>query len=167
MWLRPETPADYPAVYAFIQSAFETAKVSNGQEQDFVNVLRQSPRYLPGFAWLGLEAERLIAFIMLTRLTVKSARPVRGLLLAPLAVELSFRRRGLGAQMVKHALQEAKKHGYEAVCLVGDPAYYSRFGFTRLDSLGAQGSRQFPAAYSLGLELVPGALAGAEIDFLG
>lgn len=167
MLIRPETPADYPAVYAFVQTAFETAKVSNGQEQEFVNTLRQSPRYLPELALVGEDSGRLEAYIMLTRLLLAKPHKVNGLLLAPLAVEEKSRRHGLGAQIVRAALQKAKRQGYHAVCLVGDPAYYGRFGFTRLDSLGAACNRQIPAAYALGLEFNPGVLSGAEIDFLG
>ncbi len=167
MLIRPETPADYAAVYAFIQKAFETARVSNGEEQSFVEQLRQSPRYLPDLALLAEQNGRIAAYIMLTRLMLASPRLVKGLLLAPLAVEEELRRRGLGAKMVQTALQKAKQQGYEAVCLVGDPGYYGRFGFSRLDSLSASCNRQIPAAYALGLEWVPGVLAGAEINFLG
>ena len=54
----------------------------------------------------------------------------RCLLLGPLAVDESVRKRGVGAVLMWRALRAAKARGYRAVLLVGDPAYYSRFGFS-------------------------------------
>lgn len=42
MIIRPETPKDYQAIYDLVLKAFKTAKVSNGDEQNFVNRLRES-----------------------------------------------------------------------------------------------------------------------------
>ena len=42
MNIRPETPADFPALYDFIREAFKTAPVSDGTEQDFVCLLYTS-----------------------------------------------------------------------------------------------------------------------------
>ena len=35
----------------------------------------------------------------------------------------------MGAALMNHALNEAKRLGHAAVLLVGDAPYYSRFGF--------------------------------------
>lgn len=40
MSLRSETPQESPAIYELVRIAFQTVKVSSGQEQDFVNELR-------------------------------------------------------------------------------------------------------------------------------
>lgn len=38
--IRQVRPADYDSIYAFVRTAFETAKVSDGTEQDFVQIGR-------------------------------------------------------------------------------------------------------------------------------
>ena len=47
--------------------AFETAHVSNGEEQDFVNQLRAEGNYIPRLALVAEEDGKLIGHIMLTR----------------------------------------------------------------------------------------------------
>lgn len=54
------------------------------------------------------------------------------LLLGPLTVEVAFRSRGIGAMLIHAALNAAKAHAQSRVILVGDFAYYSRFGFERV-----------------------------------
>ena len=40
MVIRRETPEEYSQIYDLVKVAFQTAKVTNGKEQDFVNHLR-------------------------------------------------------------------------------------------------------------------------------
>ena len=50
-------------------------------------------------------------------------------LLGPLAVVLDHQRQGVGRELVRAGLAEMRKCGVQRVCLLGDPAYYSRLGF--------------------------------------
>jgi predicted N-acetyltransferase YhbS len=63
---------------------------------------------------------------------------------------------------MQHAIAEARTQGHQAVILVGDETYYRRFGFAR----SAVADLHLPGPVDrdrfLGLELVPGALDGAE-----
>ena len=159
MNIRTETPADYEAIYTFVKLAFSTAKVSDGTEQDFVNQLRAGPGYIPELALVAEEDGEIIGHIMLTRRKLESAgREVQALLLAPLAVKSEFRGRGLGAKLTRIAIEKAREIGFEAVFLVGDPDYYSRFGFVRADKYGIATTADIPAQFVQALELVRGAL---------
>jgi predicted N-acetyltransferase YhbS len=72
------------------------------------------------------------------------------------------RNRGIGGALMRHALRIAGKRGHAAVLLVGDPAYYGRFGFSALKTgklwLPGLGDR----SRLLGHEFVAGALEGAR-----
>lgn len=62
--IRPVRKEDFPAVYELVKTAFQTARVSDGTEQDFVEQLRRRE----GFC-LELAAERegaLTGHVMLT-----------------------------------------------------------------------------------------------------
>lgn len=65
--IREERPADFPALYELVRLAFQTAPVSNGDEQNFVNRLRASDHYLPELALVAEAEGQLLGYIMLTR----------------------------------------------------------------------------------------------------
>lgn len=52
------------------------------------------------------------------------------LLLGPLAVSCNHHGSGVGSQLMRTAIRSAALLGHGAIILVGDPAYYSRFGFS-------------------------------------
>ena len=159
MLIRKAAPADYDAIYTLVKTAFQTARVSDGTEQDFVVRLREGPGYIPGLELVAEEDGRLAGHIMLTQQPVKG-REVKALLLAPLCVEISHRGRGLGGMLIDEALRLARERGYEAVFLVGDPAYYSRHGFRRVADFGLLNDSAIPDPFVQGRELTENALTG-------
>jgi predicted N-acetyltransferase YhbS len=110
---------------------------------------------------LGLSVVRRGRLVGTVRLWHVSAGGVPALVLGPLAVDPSCRQLGIGAALMNHALAVAKGRGHGAVILLGDAAYYARFGFTALKT----GQLSLPGPFErdrlLGLELRQGALDGA------
>lgn len=51
------------------------------------------------------------------------------ILLGPVAVHQTYQGEGLGALLITETTEMARKAGWQAIILVGDPPYYSRFGF--------------------------------------
>jgi predicted N-acetyltransferase YhbS len=90
-----------------------------------------------------------------------ATRPDKALLLGPLAVDPEAKSAGIGSALMRHAIGEAKRLGHGSILLVGDAAYYERFGF----SAEKTGELAMPGPYErhrlLGLELAEGALDGA------
>lgn len=66
------------------------------------------------------------------RMTPVMAGQVKGHLLGPLAVRPSHKNLGIGQKLVKIALEAARERGSEGVVLVGDPPYYQKIGFERV-----------------------------------
>jgi len=116
---------------------------------------------------LALVARRDALLIGTIRLWPVSLGGRRALMLGPLAVAAEARTLGLGAALVDEALARAAARGWRAVILVGDAPYYARFGFERrlTETLVLPGPVD-PARF-LGLELAPGALAGAAGPVVG
>jgi putative acetyltransferase len=56
--------------------------------------------------------------------------PFRALALAPLAVAPGHQRAGVGSALVDAGHNQARAQGWEAIFVVGDPAYYTRFGYS-------------------------------------
>ena len=95
--------------------------------------------------------------------------------LAPLAVLPAFQRLGVGSALVSAGLERCRGNGYTRVLVVGNPAYYGRFGFVPAARYGVRPSIDTPSESFLALELQPGAFAAAagvaryghEFDDLG
>jgi predicted N-acetyltransferase YhbS len=66
------------------------------------------------------------------RMTPVYAGEVKGHLLGPLAVRPSHKNRGIGRELVRIAVEAARRQGSEAVILVGDPPYYMPLGFEKV-----------------------------------
>lgn len=162
--IRPENQSEVPAIYELIKTAFETADVKDGNEQDFAEELRRSENYIPELALVAELEGQLIGHIMLTKIFVDmpSGR-FEGLLLAPLSVLIEHRKQGTGSILIKESVKKAKELGYKAVFLAGDRNYYSRFGFVPARRFGIYFPQEMPEELIdniMALELFPGSLDG-------
>lgn len=112
-----------------------------------------------GLALVARDDDRLVGSV---RLWEAAADRTPLLLLGPLAVDDECRGAGIGAALMRLAIDRARTLGHGAVVLVGDEPYYRRFGFSvrGMDKLAMPGP--FERSRFLGLELVPGTLAGAS-----
>jgi predicted N-acetyltransferase YhbS len=160
--IRQEKPKDFVDIYDLVLIAFQTAKVSNGKEQDFVNQLRVSGGYIPELALVAEEDDKIVGHIMLTKTFIATTGGLRfeALLLAPLSVVQEYRKRGVGSELVNYSFQLAKNMGYKAVFVVGDPAYYVRFGFKSSALYGIRHVPEIPSEYVMAYEFSAGALTG-------
>ena len=152
--VRAERPQDAVAREALLDDAL-------GPER----FMKTSARLRAGLApaeGLALVAARRDALIGTVRLWPISAGGVDALLLGPLAVARSHRGLGVGARLMRAAIDRAAARGHRAILLVGDAPYYARFGFAAgLTARLALPGPVEPARF-LGLELAPGALSRAE-----
>ncbi len=115
---------------------------------------------LPAVALIARD--RSGAVVGTVRLWQAAAGESACLLLGPLAVSPDFQGAGLGSALMRAAIEAARALGHGAVILVGDAAYYARFGF----SAALTGNLAMPGPFEkhrlLALELRSGALAGAS-----
>jgi putative acetyltransferase len=56
--------------------------------------------------------------------------PFKALALAPVSVSPHRQRQGIAAQLIEEGVKQAKASGWEGIFVLGDPAYYERFGFS-------------------------------------
>jgi putative acetyltransferase len=122
--VRPERAEDAQAIRAIHVAAFPTP-----MEADLVEQLKRD-----GDAEISLVAEEdshVVGHILMSRMRVEGdGRIFRALGLAPVAVRPERQRQGIGSALIRAALTEARAAGEELVFLVGEPAYYRRFGFS-------------------------------------
>ena len=103
--------------------------------------------------------ERLAGSIRLTPILIGD-RPA--LVLGPLVVSPEAKSIGIGRELMHRSLKEAQDLGHEFVILVGDLAYYRRFGFMPVPHGRITLPGPADPARTLYCELVDGALANYE-----
>jgi predicted N-acetyltransferase YhbS len=152
--IRKEMFNDVAVREALLDAAFGEARFAKAAER-----LREDRLPAAGLSFVGCEGTRVIATVRLWDIAAGPNRPA--LLLGPLAVVSARRNRGVGTNLMHHALREAQQLGHRAILLVGGAAYYGRFGFTceKTSRLWLPGP--FEQHRLLGRELVAGALDGA------
>jgi predicted N-acetyltransferase YhbS len=149
--IAPETRLDVAARERLLDAAFGASRFEKTSER-----LRAGRR--AAFAFSLKRESKLIGTI---RLWHVMAGGVPALLLGPVAVARSHEGQGFGARLMRHALNQAAVAGHTAIILVGDPPYYSRFGFTRALTQNLVLPGPVDPERFLGLELVDGALDDA------
>ena len=164
--IEQENEKDFPVIYELVKIAFQTARVADGDEQDYINKLRQSGNYLSELALVIKDGPHIIGHIMLTKtLLIRDEERLEALLLSPICTRLEYRNQGIGSKLIRYALAKAKELAYPAVFLVGNPAFYSRFGFRSIAEFGIKDNGKIPIEYTMALELEPNFL-GAKGGFI-
>jgi putative acetyltransferase len=97
----------------------------------------------------------IVGHVALSAVSVAGA--VDGMGLAPLGVRPDFQRRGVGAALVRAGLETCRRAGIGFVVVLGEPAYYGRFGFAAAAGWGLADEYGGGAAFQA-LELRPGAI---------
>ncbi|MCM0674208.1 N-acetyltransferase [Micromonospora phytophila] len=135
--LRPEDPADTGAVRRVLAAAFARPDVATPPEVGLVDELRDSDAWLPKLAMVAEYGGEVVGYALFTRVRVKSdAGTAPALSLGPVAVAPHRQRIGLGTAVVQAGLDAATELGERLVVVLGDPAWYRRFGFSRADRMG-------------------------------
>ncbi|MEV7417028.1 bifunctional class I SAM-dependent methyltransferase/N-acetyltransferase [Streptomyces sp. NPDC089919] len=145
--VRPERPQERAAVHAVHAAAFPTP-----EEADLVDALRADPAaWLPGMSYVAEAADGSVAaHALLTRCHVDG---VPALALAPVASVPGSQRQGAGSAVVAALLDAARAAGEGLVLVLGDPAYYQRFGFVRASRYGIRAPFEVPDEYMMALVL--------------
>ena len=123
--LRPETADDAIAISALLEDAF-----GGGAEASLVERLRATGQMV--LALVAVASPDVVAgFIAFVRLQIEMADGSRaGIALAPLAVRKAHQRRGIGSALVREGLDRLVVRNEAIVLVLGDPAFYGRFGFS-------------------------------------
>ena len=121
--VRPEQPGDIDAVRTLNEKAFEQP-----MEAGLVDRIRAVCGDV-----ISLVAEsdgRIVGHIFFSPVTIANdGREVRGMGLAPMALEPGLQRRGIGSRLVEAGLETLRRQACPFVIVLGHPEYYPRFGF--------------------------------------
>ena len=162
LWIRPENARDIDAIDTVIAEAFERAPYSAPPtspggppgEVDLIHWLRQDESWIPALSLVAEMEGEIVGHVVLTRAYAGRAAALG---LGPLSVKPDMQRQGVGARLVRTALTRAEAAGETLIALLGDPAYYRRFGFVPARALGIEPPDEEWGDYFQALRLRDGA----------
>jgi putative acetyltransferase len=145
MIVHEEHERHYAAVRRLHIDAFPTPA-----EADLVEQLRRNGDAIVSL--VAIDGEHVVGHAMFSAMRA----PFKALGLGPVSVVSDRRRLGVAAELIKQGIARAHAKQWDAIFVLGSPAYYSRFGF----SAGAASGFVSPYA---GPHLMVLALGGASL----
>ena len=124
--IRAERPGDEDAIHEVTTAAFLAAPHTSHTEQFIVRELRRA-----GALAVSLVAEiggRIVGHVAISPVTIDGAA-CGWFGLGPVSVLPAHQSMGVGSRLVREALARLRTTGARGCVLVGEPAYYGRFGF--------------------------------------
>jgi putative acetyltransferase len=158
--IRNEREEDYRNVEQLVREAFWNHSHPGCDEHFILHNLRNSNDFVPELDFVAERAGQIVGQIAYSRgiIRCKQGGDKEVVSFGPISVLPSFQRRSIGGALIVHTISLARKMGYPAICIYGDPRYYSRFGFRCAEKYEIKtADDKFAVALQV-LELKPGAL---------
>ncbi len=132
MTVRPELPRDREASLEVERLAFQRAR-DGGEADDIVEAIRSIRDEEGSFALIAQLDGEIVGHVQFSRAWVGDDSLV---VLGPVGVLPDHQRRGIGSELIRRGLDEARGRGEPAVLLLGNPTFYRRFGFVAGSTFG-------------------------------
>jgi len=129
--IRNEKQEDCRTVEELVREAFWNLYVPGCNEHYMLHNLRMSDDLIPELGFVAEKEGQIVGQIAYSRGIVKGkgADDKEVITFGPVSVLPAFQKRGIGSALIIHTINLARDMGYPAICIYGDPRYYSRFGF--------------------------------------
>lgn len=124
--IRPETASDIDAIRQLTVQAFAGQPHSNQTEHLLIDALRAASAL--SVSLVAEQAGGIIGHIAFSRVQIDGA-DCDWFGLAPISVLPQYQRQGIGSALIAAGLTRLDKLDAQGCVVLGDPAYYRRFGF--------------------------------------
>lgn len=105
--------------------------------------------------------ETIVAHVLFSPVHLDPPAPrLKAVGLAPVGVLPRYQRRGIGSRLIREGLRLCADAGYDLVVVLGDPGFYSGFGFVRAAENGL--TSEYGDEHFMVTELTPRALQGVR-----
>ncbi len=126
MTISKERPQDIEAISRLTEAAFRNEEYSSHTEHFIVNALRRTGQL--SISLVAAEHDEILGHVAISPVSISSG--VTGWYgLGPISVRPDRQGKGIGSALMKAALQQLRQQGAAGCVVLGDPAYYGRFGF--------------------------------------
>lgn len=146
MLIRPEQPADYPAVRQVNLLAFD-----GEPEANLVEALRRDAD--PVISLVAEDKGEVVGHIMFSPVSIDGAPPGSVMGLAPMAVAPERQRQGIGTALVRAGIEACRSAACRGIVVLGHPDFYPRFGFKPASVYGLKSEYVVPDEAFMALPL--------------
>ena len=144
------TPADFPAIYEIVKTAFTVSPLGHNGEADLVRSLHDD-----GDVVVSLIAEQngqSVGHVLFSRMVVEAdGKYLRAAGLAPVSVSPDMQGRGIGSALIRAGLDQLAAEGFQISFVLGHADYYPRFGYSA--ALAAPYISPFAGAHFMAVHL--------------
>lgn len=130
--IRDEQIEDIEAIEKLTKAAFQNAEHTSYTEHFIVNSLRNHGQLT--ISLVAVEDSSIIGHIAISPVEISSGE-IGWYGLGPISVHPDKQGYGIGSLLMKESLEKLKQFGAQGCVLLGDPRYYSRFGFKNYPEL--------------------------------
>ena len=166
--IRSEKESDYRAVEEMVREAFWNLYIPGCGEHYTLHKVRMSGDFIPELDFVAERDGRIVGQIVYARSIIKYEQGMEKevVTFGPVCVLPSLQKQGIGSALITHTTALARDMGFPAVCIYGDPRYYSRFGFRLGDRYDIKTADGKFAVGLLVLELKQGELGNLPGRFI-
>lgn len=134
--IRDEQPEHIKGIEALTKAAFLNEEHSSHTEQFIVDRLRKNGQLT--ISLVAVENDNIVGHVAISPITISSGE-TGWYGLGPISVWPNKQGIGIGSLLMKSSLEKLKQLGGKGCVLLGDPNYYSRFGFKSYPDLNLAG----------------------------
>jgi putative acetyltransferase len=131
--IRVAAQSDRDAIIKVVRDAFSPDGQDGQEEVDIVVNTWTLEAALNGLELVAVKEGSVVGYVLGARGDLGGREVVA---VAPLAVSTSYQRRGAGSALMRELADRADAARYPLIVLLGNPAYYNRFGFEPSSPLG-------------------------------
>jgi predicted N-acetyltransferase YhbS len=165
--IRLETKKDYRETENVTREAFWDVYKPGCNEHLILHKMRNVDAFVKELDFVACDKNKILGNIIYSRAKVinweNTAFEV--LCLGPVCVLPEYQGKGIGSFLINQSMQRARQLQYKGIFLIGNPDYYSRFGFRNAMTLNVQTSAGGNFDYFMGLELNKDSMKGISGRF--
>jgi predicted N-acetyltransferase YhbS len=165
--LRPEDERDYRETENIIRESFWDIYKPGCDEHLVAHKLRNVGSFVKELDFVACYDSKIIGNIMYSKAKVidTSNAEFEVLCLGPICVSPNYQNRGIGKLLIAESMRKAKELKFKGIFLMGNPAYYLKFGFINAEAFDIQTSEGKNFEYFMGFELEENSLKGITGKF--